>query len=73
MKRIILLALSLMASAAYAQTPRIFSISTGPGEDASCQMGISWATDTTLTGSYVLLSRKGEDESIKVLPQQQER
>ena len=73
MKRIILLALSLMASAAYAQNSRIFSISTGPGEDASCQMGISWATDTTLTGSYVLLSRKGEDESIKVLPQQQER
>ena len=58
MKKIIfLLALSLLASAAYAQNSRIFSISTGPGEDASSQIGISWATDTTLT----LLDRNGNE------------
>lgn len=55
------------------KSPSIFSVSTGPGEDASRQVGISWATDTTLTGSYVLLWKKGEGLVTKVLPEQEER
>lgn len=73
MKRTLLLSLLLCACTAFAQSPRIYSISTGPGEDASRQAGISWATDTTVNSSYVLLSRKGSYESIKIIPQQQTR
>lgn len=63
----------LVAVAATAQSPGIFSISTGPGEDAAHQACISWATDTTITGTYVLLTEKGSRDTTKFLPQQQAR
>lgn len=63
----------LTVFAATAQSPKIFSISTGPGEDAAHQACISWATDTTITGTYILLARKGSCDTVKFLPQQQTR
>jgi len=40
----------------------IYSISCAPGQDASKSMGISWATDSTLTDSYVLYTLSSDSE-----------
>ena len=66
----------LAAHSVYAQSGLIYSISTGPGEDASTQMCISWATDTTVTASYILYTLEGDggwDAAIKAPAQEQRR
>ena len=53
----------------------IFSISTGPGENASIQMGISWAVETSVQSTslfYTTEDDAGWENAIKVLPQQNE-
>lgn len=77
MKKIVTIAVAVavLATASYAQSERIFSISTGPGADVSSQMGISWSTDTLLCHSYLLLAEedaKGWENALTVLPQQQQ-
>jgi len=52
----------------------IYCISSAPGEDASKEIGISWATDTTLTGTYVLyttLSDRDWKNAVKAKPEQE--
>ena len=41
-------------------TSQIYSISTGPGEDASTSMGISWACDTLVKHTCVLLTEAAD-------------
>lgn len=72
----ILFAAAVSSFAVFGQNDSIFSISTGPGEDVSSQMGISWSTDTLLLHSYLLLEEEtaqGWENAIKFLPQQQQR
>ena len=55
---------------------KIFSISTGPGADASVSVGISWACDTTFKHNCVLvteISDTGWAEARDVKPSQHER
>ena len=55
---------------------KIFSISTGPGADASVSIGISWACDTTFKHNCVLVteaSDTGWAEARDVEPSQHER
>ena len=55
---------------------KIFSISTGPGADASVSVGISWACDTTFKHNCVLVtevSDTGWTEARDVKPSQHER
>lgn len=57
-------------------SPRLYSISTGPGEDASVEVGISWACDTTVEGTQVLITELSDKKwkRARVLqPTQQER
>lgn len=57
------------------QAQNIFSISTAPGENASTQIGVSWATSITVHESYLLYtveSDKDWNKAVKVLPQQEE-
>lgn len=61
MKKTFTLLLALLfVEAAFAQSGSIYSISTAPGEDASVQMRVSWATDTTQTGSAVLYTLESD-------------
>lgn len=70
-KSILIIAALFVAVSAFGQ--KIFSISTGPGEDASTQMGISWATDSSVVESWVLLARQSDRDWKKAvkIPQQQ--
>ena len=55
---------------------RIYSISTGPGEDASRAMCISWACDTTVRSSFVRLSERKDGnwaDALTVEPTQNHR
>lgn len=75
MKHLTSAAVLLLATALTAFSQNIFSISTGPGEDASTQMGISWATGLDVHESYVLYTKESDTDwadAIKVLPQEEE-
>ena len=55
----------LCASAAvYAGPGKLYSITACPGEDASTEMNISWAADTSLKNSVVAYTEAG-DVSLK--------
>ena len=61
MQRIFVFLFSLLsAELLFAQSNSIYCISTAPGEDASVQMRVSWATDTTQTGSAVLYTLESD-------------
>ncbi len=53
--------ITFAATAASAATDRLYSIVTCPGEDASTQMAVSWATDTTAGSSWVLYTTEGDE------------
>ena len=72
MKRVYL-TICLMLCFVLANGQRIYSISTGPGEDASSSMGISWATDSTLNNTVVIYARESDrnwDKAVMVEPEQ---
>ena len=55
---------------------KLYSISTGPGADASVSIGISWACDTTVTRTCVRLTEAADTdwkEARDVQPSQHER
>lgn len=75
MKHLTATAAFLLAFTAATFGQNVFSISTGPGENASTQIGISWATGLDVHDSYVLYTEESDADwsrAIKVLPQQQE-
>lgn len=75
MKHLTAAATLFMAFTAISFGQNIFSISTGPGENASTQMGISWATGLDVHDSYILYTEESDahwTRAIKVLPQQEE-
>lgn len=54
----------------------IYCISSAPGEDASKEIGISWAADTTLTGTYVLYTTASDSnwkKALKANPEQEKK
>jgi len=74
MKRTLLLIALLTLSFASADAKKIFSISSGPGEDASKSIVISWAADTTAAQTYLLYTTvrdKDWKQAKKVMPQQE--
>lgn len=75
MKHLTTTAILLFAFACFSFGQNIFSISTGPGEDASTQMGISWATGLEVHDTYVLYTEESDADwtnAVKMIPQQQE-
>lgn len=77
MKRFFISTIAILVCAAVccAQTSRIFCISTGPGEDASTQAGVSWSTDTTVTSTSLVLALEADaswTDAVRCIPQQKE-
>lgn len=73
MKRTVIIMSLLLCCLVQSQGQAIFSISTGPGEDASSQMGISWATDSSLNNTVVIYTKESDrnwDKAITVEPEQ---
>jgi len=57
MKRIIsILVILFQAYLLNAQSEQVFCVNTCPGEDCSTQMNISWAADSSLNDTYVVLA-----------------
>lgn len=73
MKRIVVITLALFCTLALGATApkplpeNVYSVNTCPGEDASVEMNISWATDSTLTDSYVVYTTADDRNWKKAL------
>lgn len=76
MLRIVFSSILALASLQVFAQVGIQCVSAGPGEDASRQINISWATDTTVAVSYVLFTTKNDTQwkhCTKVSPSENRR